>query len=285
MARSALAPAKELGRPRWFLRVLAAFIRRELAMAANYRLSFFFRLVVFAFGVLSLVYLSRFVGATLNPHLTAYGGNYLAFVALGFVVADLQQVAVRSLSERVRRGQIFGTLEAELAAPAPPWMALGAGPVYEMGVATLRALVYILGAWLFFDVRFAPVHWPSLLLGVLLIFSAFSGLGLLTAATTMLVRRTNPVALLLGAVSWLLSGIVYPASVLPPSLHLLAQLLPLTHALEVLRGVLLRGATVHELAGSLLALALFALVLSVAGLGTFVYALRRARIDGSLTHT
>jgi len=67
-------------------------------------------------------------------------------------------------------------------------------------------------------------------------------------------------------------------------LHLLGQVLPLTHALEVLRGVLLRGATLGELSFSLVALALFALVLSVAGLGTFVYALRRARVDGSLTH-
>lgn len=268
----------------WFFRIVAAFVRRELALASRYRLAFLFRLALFAFGVMSLVYLSRFVGAAMNPHLQVYGGNYLGFVVVGFVAADLQQVAVRSLAERVRRGQMFGTLEAELATPAPPWMALGAGPVYEMAVATLRALVYIAGAWLVFGIRLAPLAPGRLLVAVLLIFAAFAGLGLLTAATTMLVRRSNPVSLFLGAVSWLLSGIAYPPSVLPHSLHLLGQVLPLTHALEVLRGVLLRGATLGELTFSLVALAVFALVLSVAGLGTFVYALRRARVDGSLTH-
>ena len=33
--------------------------------------------------------------------------------------------------------QMMGTLEAELATPAPPWMVLGAAPVYEFGAAAL----------------------------------------------------------------------------------------------------------------------------------------------------
>ena len=113
---------------------------------------------------------------------------------------------------------------------------------------------------------------------------AFVGLGLLSAATTMMVRRTNPVAVLLASASMLLSGVAYPVSVLPDWLRAAGRLLPLTHALELVRGGLLRGDGPAALGSSIAALALFAGVLCPVGVALFVYALRRARIDGSLTH-
>jgi ABC-2 type transport system permease protein len=64
----------------------------------------------------------------------------------------------------------------------------------------------------------------------------------------------------------------------------MGQALPLTHALQALRGALLAGASPAALRGPLTALAVFAAVLIPAGVGAFAYALRRARIDGSLSH-
>ena len=58
----------------------------------------------------------------------------------------------------------------------------------------------------------------------------------------------------------------------------------LTHALEVMRRGLVTGAAPAEVRRSLFALALFAIVLTVAGVASFIWALRRARIDGSLSH-
>ena len=100
----------------------------------------------------------------------------------------------------------------------------------------------------------------------------------------MLVRRTNPVAVLLASASMLLSGVAYPVSVLPDWLRAVGRLLPLTHALELVRGGLLRGEGPAALGSSIAALALFTGVLCPLGVALFVYALRRARIDGSLTH-
>jgi ABC-2 type transport system permease protein len=107
---------------------------------------------------------------------------------------------------------------------------------------------------------------------------------LLAAGSTMLVRRNNPVTLLLGSVSFFVSGVVYPVTVLPRWLQHAGKLLPLTHALAALRGAFLVGATPGDVADSLLALAIFAAVLIPTGGATFAYALRRARVDGSLTH-
>lgn len=268
----------------WFLRVLKAFVRRELAATAAYRAASFARLVGFGSMLVSLWFFTRFVASAANPHLDAFRGNYLGFVAIGFVAANFQQVGVSALANRIRMAQVMGTLEAEVASPAPSWMVLGAAPVYEFGWAAVRAIAYLWVAAALVDLRLPRVNLAALALSVPLVLAAFVGLGLVAAGTTMLVRRTNPIATLLGSLSFLLSGVVYPVAVLPPALRLAGKLLPLTPALEVLRGALLAGASPGALRGPLTALALFAVALIPAGVGTFAYALRRARTDGSLSH-
>lgn len=278
------APGAPLSPVLWFWRVLAAFARREGAMVSGYRIAFILRGFSFGLSILALAFLSRLVGAAANPHLAEYGGDYLSFAVIGVVVMDLQQVGVSHLSQRVRNAQILGTFEAELATPVPVWIVLGVAPAYELCLALGRAGLYFLIAILVFGVAFPRVSFLSLALAAPLVLGAFGGIGLLSAATTMLVRRGNPVAALLAGTSFLLSGVGYPISVLPPALRAVGRLLPLTHALELVRGALLRGARPAELAGSIAALALFAGVLIPAGVALFVFALRRARIDGSLTH-
>jgi ABC-2 type transport system permease protein len=268
----------------WFLRVVVAFARRELSAISGYRAAFFIRIFGFVSVVASLYFLSRFVGAAANPHLAAYAGNYLGFVVVGVLATDFQQVGVAGLAQRIRAAQIMGTLEAELATPAPPWMVLGAPPIYEFGLAAVRSSAYLAGAWLLLGLDLSRANWLSVMVSAPLIIAAFSGLGLLAAGTTMLVRRINPVAMIIGSLSFFLAGVMYPVSVLPEWLRIVGRLLPLTHALTLLRGALLLGETPAQLGTSLGVLVLFAAVLAPIGAAVFAYALRRARADGSLSH-
>jgi ABC-2 type transport system permease protein len=275
------SPAPPLGL--WLLRLFAAFLRRELAEASRYRVAFLTRGAAFAMAAFSLYFFSRFVAAGANRHLAPYGGDYLAFGLVGLVAAELQHVGTSTLANRVRIAQLVGSLEPQLATPAPAWMVMGMAPIFELGGAFLRALVYLGGAALFMGVRLAP-HPTTLLLATPLVLLTFAGLGMLTAAGTMLTRRSNPVAVVLGAASALLSGMVYPVSVLPPWLQHLGAALPLTHVLEVLRQGLLRRAPPAALAPSLAALAAFGLLSASSGAALFAWTLRRARVDGSLSH-
>jgi len=268
----------------WFGRIMWAFVRREFSALGGYRIAFFFRLLGVATAVGSMVFMSRFVSAAVNPHLAEFGGNYLGFMVLGVLAAEFQQVGVQGLAQRIRNSQMMGTLEAEIATPAPPWMVLAAPPMYEFGAAALRSAAYLVAAAVLLGLDLDRANWLSLAVAVPLVIGAFSGLGLLAAGTTMLVRRLNPVATVIGSLSFFLSGVLYPVSVLPGWLRGIGQLLPLTHALAALRGALLVGAGPGALAHSFLALALFAGVLAPVGVGVFAFALRRARIDGSLSH-
>jgi ABC-2 type transport system permease protein len=268
----------------WFARILVAFALREARAVSGYRIAFLTRVMAFGLSVMALAFFSRLVGAAANPHLAAYGGDYLAFAIVGLVVMDFQQVGVSNLAQRIRTAQVLGVLEAEIATPAPSWIVLGVGPAYEFALAGVRAGFYFLMARIVFGVRFPHASLTSVLVAAPLVLGAFVGLGLLSAATTMLVRRTNPIAVLLASASLLFSGVAYPVSVLPPGFRAFGRMLPLTHALELVRGSLLRGARPSEMAGSIAALALFAAVLVPLGVALFVFALYRARVDGSLTH-
>ena len=73
--------------------------------------------------------------------------------------------------------------------------------------------------------------------------------------------------MVIGSLSFFLSGVLYPVTVLPDWLRAVGQLLPLTHALAVLRGALLVGASPAALADSFVALIVFAGVLAPLGVG------------------
>jgi ABC-2 type transport system permease protein len=273
-----------LGQLAWFLRVFRAFVRRELVAVGGYRAAFVIRVVGALMLAATVVFFARFVSGAMGRHLDGYQGNYFGFLAVGFLVASFQQVGVSALAYRIRMAQVQGSLEAELATPAPPWMVLGAPPLHELLGAALKSAAYLWVATVVAGLRLPHVSLVGLALTIPLILAAFTGLGLLTASSTMLVRRTNPVAMLLGSLSFFLSGVVYPVAVLPHWLQAAGKLLPLTHALAALRGALLAGSSPLEMRGSLGALAIFAAVLIPSGVATFAYALRRARIDGSLGH-
>lgn len=279
-----IEPEPTRSRAVWLWRIARAFSRRELREMFSYKMWMVTGVLGIAASAVSLVFFSRFIGSGANPHLTKYGGEYLPFALTGFLMAQLQYVGVGSLGVRIRSGQTLGTLEAELATPAPPWMVLSVAPIYEFVSAMVRTVVYMTGAALLLGVRFEKANFLSVVVAVPLILCAFAGLGLLTAAGTMLARRGNPVPAVLNAASLLLGGVAFPRSVLPPALQAAGEVLPLTHALEVLRKSLLQGASPGDLGKEFFYLLGFGIVLTPIGFLMFRYALGRARENGSLTH-
>jgi ABC-2 type transport system permease protein len=74
--------------------------------------------------------------------------------------------------------------------------------------------------------------------------------------------------------SILLSGFMFPFAGMPKLVQWIAELLPLTHFLRLIRGVMLRGAGLWEMWGDVLALATFTLVMMTLAILRF-----RKRLD------
>jgi ABC-2 type transport system permease protein len=267
-----------------FARVAGAFLRRDLAVAASYRLSLVLRVGAAVVTLATLALLARFVG-TSGAGVGRYGeAGYLGFWLVGLAIAELFRVLSTTLGRKIREAQLEGTLEATLSTPAPTPHILLATPLAEV-LLGLLGMVFLLGAGApLLGVSFGPVNIPSLLLVFVLAVLAFSALGLLGGALTMLLRRTDPVTALVGVAAMLVGGVLFPVDVMPAPLPQLSYALPLAPALEGLRRALFSASPPGDLGPELAALGLFAAVVGPAAALLFRHALRRARADGSLNH-
>jgi len=132
-----------------------------------------------------------------------------------------------------------------------------------------------------------PLHganWLGALLVLAASILAFSGFGILSAGYLLVFKRGNPVNWAILGLSSVVGGMMYPISVLPKWLQYVARLTPVTYSLEGMRAAILGHATLRELLPSIAGLLLFAAILLPISFAIFSWALRRAKITGTLTH-
>jgi ABC-2 type transport system permease protein len=116
-------------------------------------------------------------------------------------------------------------------------------------------LVLLLGKWLF-DVplrgTLMNVYWISLMF---IVANLALGLVASTIAQTQFQAMQMTFFVLLPSI--LLSGFVFPFDGMPRAAQWIAEILPMTHFMRLIRGVVLRGASLQELSSELLILAAF----------------------------
>jgi ABC-2 type transport system permease protein len=109
-------------------------------------------------------------------------------------------------------------------------------------------------------------------------------LGILSSAYLLLFKRGNPAKWFFLGVSSVVGGMLFPVSVLPGWLQVVAHLNPVTYALEAMRSALLDGASVPAIAKPLAILLVFALILLPTSTLAFSWALERTKVTGTLSH-
>jgi ABC-2 type transport system permease protein len=229
------------------------------------------------------VSLASAFGSAAAPYLSGYGGNYFAFVLIGVAFSEYLAIGIGAIGDSIRQGQTTGTLELMLLSPTRLVVTLLSSSLWSYMFATLRVVVYlIVGVGL--GMRFDQANVPFAVLSLVLAIISFNALGLFSASVIILMKRGDPLGWALRVSSLVLGGVYYPVAVLPDWLNVIGQLLPLTHALELLRRSLLRGEGFAQLWGELAILAGLTLVLLPLALLACQLAIRVARTDGSLSH-
>jgi ABC-2 type transport system permease protein len=277
-----LVGSAELRELRGELPKLLAFLRRDAITAWSYRVSFFSDWVALAFQA-GLFYL---IGRMVDPaNLPTYGGTratYMEFVAIGIAVSVFLGIAVMRVSAQIRQEQLAGTLEALLLTPTKPLTIQLGSVAYDLLYIPVRTAGFLLVVGLAFGLRFeASGILPAAL--ILLAFIPFVwGLGIMSAAATLTVRRGN------AGVGWLLtlmtivSAAYFPLAVLPDWLESAANANPLSLAVGGMREALLGGISSGKLLHTLGLLALASLCCIVLAGVVFRLALSRERRRGSL---
>jgi ABC-type multidrug transport system permease subunit len=182
------------------------------------------------------------------------------FLLPGLVAVILQGITVLLTSLSIVRERERGTLEQLLVTPIRP-AGLMLGKLAPYGIVGFVELCVVLAAMrAIFDV---PIHGS---LGMLLAISTlflFCGLaiGLFVSAHSKNQSQAFQLAWAFILPSLLLSGFMFPRVSMPVIMQKLGLLLPATHYIEIIRGIVLRGATLGDLWPQTVALAVIGIIL------------------------
>ncbi len=168
------------------------------------------------------------------------------FMVPGLLGVIMQLVTVMLTALAIVREKENGTLEQLLVTPVSR-LGLMVGkliPYAVIGVVETAMVLFVM--WAVFAV---PINGSLLLLWGLVPIFLFAGLGLGLLISTF--ARNQPQAFQLSFLvilpSVLLSGFFFPRESMPRVIYPITAIIPVTYFLEILRGIILRGAGWSEL--------------------------------------
>jgi ABC-2 type transport system permease protein len=158
----------------------------------------------------------------------------------GMVALILQHQTVQLTALAIVRERELGTIEQLLVTPIRPWELILGKILPNVMVALLNTgAVLALGAY-WFDV---PVNGNLGLLFLMVLVFVFSslGLGILVSTVSANQKQAQQITTLINLPSMMLSGYIFPRSMMPVLVQWIGNLLPLTHFLVIARGIMTKG--------------------------------------------
>jgi ABC-2 type transport system permease protein len=268
-ARPILAPRPQLGRA---LQTLAA--RRAALTAHNPR--------QIAVPMLTPILFALVIAPALKAALGGLHTNidYTAFVAVG-TVGLLVPLATTFAGLSVIVDRDSGAQRELLAAPVPRALLVGGNLLVVLALCALQIVVVVAAAALRgadFHVRAVGVGWfaAAAVLFVVLMYGIAETLAARIHAQEEYIGATPVIAIL----PWFFAGALFPIGALPGALTAFAKVLPLTHAMALMRYGLVdpRGSALHDIWGAGNTTAQAWLSLAVVALFAFAFAAIAVRV-------
>lgn len=261
------------------MRLVAAYLRRDLADDLSYRLTFALELVD-AFVLLAAVFLfSRGLGPVQASRYEPF-----AFLFVGLSVNTALSVCLAAFATSVRGSRAHGMLRVSVILPTPPSVQVVAAAGYPFLRGLFDAGLHLLAAGLL-GVSLSLASAPAALLVFLLGLGASASVGIASAAFALVFKRGDPLLWLFGVVSLVLGGVFYPVDSLPPLLRAIAWLTPVAPTLAAMRPLLLEGAPLSAVLHPVLVLSVYAGAGLPVSLMLFNAAMRQARRLGTIKET
>lgn len=257
---------------------LAVILRRDLLTALRHRSGFAITLVGLFTELTAFYYLSRAIGPGFRPD----GMAYFPFLLVGTGLYTFFVMSAQAFLSAVQEAQQTGTLEVLMTTSTRPGELIILSAISAFAGSLTNLLVYVFAGIAIFQ---AAVHANvlSCMVELILSLALALGLGIIAATFQVAFQKGSALVWLLGSGLWLLSGATFPIESLPGPLVSLARAVPFTYAIDGMRGALLDGRSVAEMAARVAMLALFAVVLLALGMVGLALSLRRARRFGTLS--
>ena len=175
------------------------------------------------------------------------GARYIDFVVPGLLGMNLMGSAMWGLGFSIVDARQKKLLKRMVASPMPRWQFLASFLLSRLLLLIVEVVVFLGFSRLVFGVPFRGALWELALLCVLTSLS-FSAIGLLVSSRAKTMEAVSGLMNLVMLPMWILSGIFFSATRFPAVIQPLVRALPLTAAIDALRGNMLQGMSLGQLA-------------------------------------
>jgi drug efflux transport system permease protein len=182
------------------------------------------------------------------------------FMIPGLVGVILQQLAVMLTAASIVRERERGTIEQLIITPIRSWELIVGKVTPYVGLAFFNVLeVLIIGLVVF---KVPMIGDIGLLLAVSTLFlAAVLGIGLFISTMAKTQQEAQMLGMLIQLPSLFLAGIFFPIAAMPPFLQAVSYFIPLRYFNEIVRAIMLKGATLQDVRSQVFALVIFAIVI------------------------
>jgi ABC-type multidrug transport system permease subunit len=174
------------------------------------------------------------------------GARYIDFVVPGLLGMNLMGSAMWGLGFSIVEARQKKLLKRLVASPMPRWQYLMSFLLSRLAMLVVEVVVFLGFARVAFGV---PFRGSLLQLGLLCVMTsmAFSALGLLVSSRAKTMEAASGLMNLVMLPMWILSGVFFSATRFPAAIQPLVLALPLTAAIDALRGNMLQGLNIGQM--------------------------------------
>jgi ABC-2 type transport system permease protein len=174
------------------------------------------------------------------------GARYIDFVVPGLLGMNLMGSAIWGMGFSIVESRQKKLLKRLVASPMPRWQYLASYLLSRLSMLVIEVVGFLGFARWVFGVPFRGSMWQLGLLCVLTSL-AFSALGLLVASRATTMEAASGLMNLVMLPMWILSGVFFSATRFPSVIQPIVRALPLTAAIDALRGNMLQGTNLGQL--------------------------------------
>ncbi len=225
-----------------FISKVKYFFLKDLRIFLSYKGSIFNQLLVMLFAVYILLKFSDVYNVSASSIIESYEIDLFSFLMVGLIFTDTALRIIISLPAFIRSHQTIGILEELFhISKYSELKMLFLNSTYTIFLCFLRSSVFFIIYLIFSDSVLNIDKILLIILIYLLQVICVCGIGLICASYTLLFKQNNIVQTFFILGFTFFSDAFIPLNVFEGFLQSLAQLLPSTHSLSIVRNVISEG--------------------------------------------
>lgn len=260
-------------------RLYAFLYLRGFKVWASYRTQIALNILSWVLPVFTYYFVGKSVASDLGEKSSL---GYTSFIVVGLAFQGYVSSSITTVSQRLRNEQLYGTLEYYVLSPLGVFGFLTYSALWGFTLNTVNAAV-ILAEGALLGVSYAGADIPGALIIIIMLMASTFGISMMSAAVVMVTKQGNPISFFFSTFTTLMSGTVFPVTVLPYAVRLVSYALPLTWALDGLRLALLDSASIPQLAHYIAIMGLFDAVTIPLGVGLYKLCYDYVRRKGTIS--